>query len=220
MTAVCTGGVSPGWKRSIPMKIFAFALFLLAPFIALRADDNLVLNGDFTEGAVHWKGDVKLPQTDSDALTTSETPTPATPGLVIQLKPKNWVKITQQFEPKTPNLALSVTYSFSPDLAFSDDSKNYTNVAHFLGYDFWQPFNIPKGNWTLIVTDIAKGTLYYDAIPFAAGTKGPQTFSDKLSGLIPHEDETICLAFPPGKGSVTLLHVSVTKGETEAKPAP
>ena len=39
----------------------------------------------------------------------------------------------------------------------------------------------------------------------------PQFVAGQVTGLVAHEDEAICLAFPPGQGSITLQRVMVSE---------
>src|SRR4030081_1153722 len=98
------------------MRILLSALMILACASLLQAD-NLLQNGDFTDGKNHWSGDGETaddygrdnPSAASDSLTSK--------GLIIQLKERFWTRIFQSFpSDKGTRYSIVVTYKLSPNL--------------------------------------------------------------------------------------------------------
>ena len=79
-----------------------------------------------------------------------------------------------------------------------------------IGYDGWKSFNTPPGDWIVFVSDFGSARGTYFSIKPKLGSSAEQTFRTRLHGLTPLEDKTITLAFPPGKGTLVVLSVSLT----------
>jgi hypothetical protein len=189
-------------------KVLLIALMVLAS-IPLRAD-NWLQNGDFVDGIDHWYGNGRSPA-DFAPDNPMDKPDPFTSkGLIIQLKHTEWTKVAQDFKGKIASGVLTIVYMVSPDLKFSDKPDDYLNMPGHIGYNAWQAFNTPPGQWIVFISDFgsSRGT-YYQLQP-KFGSSAPQEYRGKVTGLTPLQDKTITLAFPPGTGTLVLLKVSLT----------
>jgi hypothetical protein len=191
------------------MKKFVIALFLIGSVQMISAD-NVLKNSDFTEGAVDWHGDGRTP-TDlkpTDALDTSAVDY-GDKGLVIPLKAHEWTKVVQEFRTENSSLTLHCTYKLVPNTTFSQNDDDYKNVPHQIGFDAWAPFNGKKGGWMMLVSDFTKARIFYHTVLPQMDSANEQSFTDTVNSLVPEDEKTVCLAFPPGTGAVILLHVSL-----------
>ena len=191
------------------MRPLLFALLVLACTVPLRAD-NWLQNGDFSDGTDHWYGDGKSPA-DLASDDPLAKPDPFTSkGLIIPLKHLDWTKVAQDFKGKIASGILSITYMVSPDLAFSDKPDDYVNMPGHIGYDAWQAFNTPPGQWVIFISDFGTSRGTYYLLKPRLGSSDPQTYRARVGGLTPLEDKTIALAFPPGTGTLVILNISLT----------
>jgi hypothetical protein len=193
------------------MKTLALSFLVLAASIPLQADEQLK-NPDFTDGRSHWEGDgesvAASDNTDLAPSLTQNNVTSAT-GLLLKLSSRDWVKITQDFRPLAAAGTLTVVYTLSDGLAFSSDFDDYKSVPQKIDYSNFQPFDILAGNWILTLFESADTQLKYYAITPKPNASA-QTFKTRIEGLVVREDKTLCLAFPPGHGTITLLHVGLS----------
>jgi len=189
----------------VPVFAYALALLALASPIRLEADEVLK-NGDFSDGINHWTGDGQN--------VAQAAPDLATKGMIIKLHRDDWTKAVQEFRPVGSDFDCSITYKLSADAQFSDKAEDYENVPGHIGYGLWKSFSIPVGDWMMMLSDFGdsiSGT--YFPIKPEAGADGTATFQAKLVGLSTREQKTITLAFPPGHGSVIILNVSMITGK-------
>ena len=194
------------------MKFLLFTFLALTCTFPLQADEVLQ-NGDFSDGATHWHGDGKTPadyaednpQATSDPFTSK--------GLIIQLKPSRWTKIAQDFKGnKDTHYVLIVTYKFSSDLTFSNKAKDYTNLSdqiRFEGSDSWSPFDIAIGQFFVTVGDLDDSKGYWEKVTPKFGSSEVQTYRDPGLPMSPFGDKMVTVAFPPGTGTVVILNISV-----------
>jgi hypothetical protein len=197
------------------MKWLAPVLLLALAFIPLRADDWLQ-NSDFSSGNDHWYGEAKWP-TDfapPDPFTKADPFT--SEGMIIPLKSETWMKEFQDFKGKTSDAVLTVTYTLSPDFAFSQKQEDYENMPDKIGWDAWVAFNSPVNAWIIFVSELEqrRGS-YYVIQPTADGKE--QTFRARVSGMTPWSQKTIALAFPPGTGMIVLKKVSLTDSDSSGQ---
>jgi hypothetical protein len=171
--------------------------------------DNVLKNSDFADGAVDWHGDGRTPadMKPQDSLDTTAVDY-GDKGLIIPLKPHSWTKIVQEFKTQNSALTLNITYKLAPNTVFSTKAEDYVNVAHSIEFDAWKPIDGKVGGWMLMVSDFTKARIFYNSVIPQPGTT-EQTVTDTLDSLIPEDEKTLCLAFPPGTGAVILLHVSL-----------
>jgi hypothetical protein len=201
------------------MTRFAFML-LVAGLAALPLHaTNFILNSDFTDGVGHWYGDGRTPE---DFARDNNLQTPDafySKGVILPLKDVAWTKFAQDFQGNIEGGTITIAYKLSPNCTFSDKPEYYENVPHQINYDGWKKFGINPGKWMLFIADFgsAHGTYW----PLKAKTGSDvQAMRFKITGLTAHEDKTITLAFPPGTGSVVLLHISVDTAGDAAPPPP
>jgi hypothetical protein len=187
-------------------------VFLLAGSSAVLADDNndLLQNGDFSDGIAHWYGDC---HTVADTILDSDYQAPAAgTGAVVKLRAGDWTKLTQDFDTKPGTLHLTVTYELSPGATFSQRPEDYTNTTENVGYTAWRAYPTSVGSWVVMLCDIAAGHANIFEVRSDNAAAGPQTFK---AGFRAKSDEqkSICLGFPPGKGFITVEKVSITTGD-------
>ena len=195
------------------MRISVLALVLLAGASFLRADEVLQ-NGNFADGASHWNGDGKtaadLAQDNPGAATDPFT----SKGLIIQLKPDRWSKVSQDFKGnKNTHYCLTVTYKYAPGLAFSTKPQDYVNIPKQVGFEgseSWSPFDIPAGQFFVTVDDLQGDKGYWEKVVSRFGVTESQKYVDFGLPLTPDSDKMVTVAFPPGTGMVVLLSISVT----------
>jgi hypothetical protein len=180
--------------------LYLVGLLFAACVGAVHAD--ILVNSDFTEGSAHWQGDRT---TDTDAST-----------LTITLKADTWTKIYQDFHSADGALKLHVSYSLSPDCTFLpqngmagffvssqvllDITGSRVNQANAIP--------IPIGGFLGVVVDPSK-PLTFTSIMNGKVSTDSQNSEGFFYDLTPHGDKMFYLAFPPGKGTVTLTHVGL-----------
>ena len=181
----------------------AIASLFMAALIAPARAYNPLVNGDFHDGKTHWEG-------DGDA---SDSGGP----LVITLKPDKWTAVRQTFSADCQEARLKITYSVSADCSFlakkSSDGTIPSLTAHALDeattlQNGISPVIMDSSNSCLVLM-VAGGYLYWQ-YPFALEYKkdGTRTFSTTTEwGPVTHVD--LCIAFPPGHGTVTLVDVEL-----------
>jgi len=191
------------------MKKLLLTVLLLSSIQLLHADDVLK-NSDFIDGALNWHGDGKAPADlkSPDSLDNTASPY-GDKGLVIVLRPHSWTKVVQEFKTPTSSLSLKLTYKIAPGTVFSDKDDDYLNVQEKIDFNGWRPIPGKKGGWMVMLSDFAKQRLFsFSVVPnLASADQLPVTST--YDALIPEDDKTICLAFPPGNGAVILTHVSL-----------
>jgi len=177
-------------------------LLLLAVWVTPANANDILANGNFSDGSAHWQGDRA---TDSDS-----------PDLVIPLKHDTWTKIYQVFHSSDSALKVHVTYTLSADCTFLPQNgtagfaltdgvlKDITglhvpNVGTTL---------IPVGGFLSVIVDLSKPLVFSSILGGKVSTDS-QTASGFFYDLNPHEEKTFYLAFPPGTGTVTLTNVSL-----------
>ena len=187
------------------MKALAL-LFLIGSATAVLAADNLLKNGDFSEGINYWEGDCH--SIDSTTFDSSDA-NPPTSGVIVKLRGSEWTRVTQNLEAKRGNYLLTLTYVGSPDLRFSARSDDYMNMQDKLSMPF-KPFNIKEGQWIALIFDpAAKHGVSWSLTPPASGT-GAIKVSIPVKIKTQAEDQTFIVSFPPGDGYINLLDVSLT----------
>jgi hypothetical protein len=199
------------------MKTVLIALVVLACALPLRAD--ILANGDFTDGPAHWKGDAK--EITSDDLTAGNQP-----GVVVTLKKDAWTKIYQTFSTHEKEVQYSITFKLSSD--YQVDQSPYDPSSGSVsgpspGLDdiegvyplYAYTYN---GVWTLVVREFGgTGWNYIHPRPDPKKTDS-QTLTGSIRRLTDHAEKILILAFPPGKGTVTLTNITLTS--TNAQPSP
>jgi hypothetical protein len=197
------------------MKKIALALLLSITLLPLHAHDILA-NGDFADGAAHWRGDGKSP---SDAGQPDAT------GLIIQLDPTKWTKISQVFNTRESALSFTITYKTSSDCAFSNDASKGTDLMvsvedliSLTGTRYRNPLRLKAGSWLLMVNDPSEASMTYYEIQAKIGSPDAQTVTGNIPKLVAHEEKQIFLAFPPGTGTITVTKIALAP--TGGAPTP
>ena len=188
------------------MKAIASALLLFACIISLHAD--ILVNGDFSDGRAHWKGDAEDPDTGGDLSSASAKQS----GVTITLKKDKWTKIYQSFSTREKKLHYSITFTLSPDYE-PDKSLPQGSMAPSPGLDdiegLYPLYGYGSGAWMCI---LAQG---YNESSFVLHPNEKKTGSQTLTGVVPGapdatNDMIIVFAFPPGEGTITLTKVELT----------
>jgi len=187
------------------MKTLALLIFLVGGAIAM-ADGNLLKNGDFSSGINHWEGDCHT----IDGTTFDSAITPPTTGVIVKLHGSDWAQVTQDFDGKIGEYLLTINYTVSPDLKFSDHADDYVNVPGKLGYSRLKPFDSKPGDWALIINDLGAMHYNYWNIAPKPNASGPQTLTAHVQ--LDSDDAVkkgFYLVFPPGEGFINLLNITL-----------
>jgi hypothetical protein len=194
-------------------------LFVLLASSTLLARADILANGDFADGPAHWKGDAK--EISSDDLTAGNQP-----GVVVTLKKDAWTKIYQTFSTHEKEVQYSITFKLSSDYQVDQtpyDPSSGSVSGPSPGLDdiegvyplYAYAYN---GAWTLVVQEFgASGWNYIHPRPDPRKTDA-QTLTGTIRRLTDHAEKILILAFPPGKGTVTLTNIALTS--TTAAPSP
>jgi hypothetical protein len=189
------------------MKLLLLSL-LLNGFVALRANDNLLQNGDFSGGLAHWSGDVRM----AGEVDTGEAKLP--PGAVIKLKPHEWSRVEQEFELKAGTYTLHVVLTLLPNLHFSTDYSDYKELGHSL--QFSDPYNLvdaDTGQWAVVVDDPTAGkSLHWTIDP--TRPSGQQSYTFTVTDINFDNRQMLIIGFPPGHGLVILQNVTLMPANT------
>ena len=197
-----------------PMKKLLYPLlFALLACLALRADDdtdNWLQNGDFANGADHWRGDGRTPADMAPDDPFAKPDPLLSSGLIIPLKDRQWTKVTQNFRTKASELVLVIKYILSPGLTFSDQDDDYNNIPKQIDNNIYGPFNLSKHQCMALFTDFGNGAKgqYIYWVP-TLGSSEVQTLTHRVTNFSQLEDEVVTIAFPPGQGNVILKSVSL-----------
>jgi hypothetical protein len=190
------------------MKKLAAFLILLT-LINVRADNNLLQNGDFADGRAHWDGDCHSPDSSSDPVDLSTPTTTAPSGVIVKLRGGDWTKVTQDFDGKVGQYILTIHYTVSPDLKFSQVPDDYNNVPGKVGFSRLSPFNSDPGEWAVVINDLgAMHYCYWKITPTL--TAGVQSIKANVN-LDSGDDlkKGFYLLFPPGSGVITLQGITL-----------
>jgi len=193
-------------------------LLVAGLLLPLRADECL-LNGDFSEGLSHWYGDGELASDVAKELAKKNDPLASAPsaalnpGIVIHLKSSRWSKLTQEFTTNNLKMSLKVNYTLSPDCSFSAKSDYYSDVFTAVGLNGYVTRRLSPGNWAVILTDLGTLWCYYFACQPDKNSSESQTFKADSGGaadtMKTEFHKTITVAFPPGRGNVTVNLISL-----------
>jgi len=199
------------------MKKLCLGFLLLGAFVPIRADEELK-NSDFDEGMLHWEGAGEPAAAASESANPLLSTDPqAKVGMLIKLDAHEWTKISQQFHPVPGRAVLKVVYRCSGNLAFSTDYEDYRNAPEVVGYNPSPGFSDEPGMWMALLS--GHGNLKHFMIAPQSGTD-VQTYQVEIK-RIAGANNRLCLAFPPGIGTVTLLHVGLDSGpDNTTSPVP
>jgi hypothetical protein len=184
------------------MKTLALLLFLAGGSAAF-ADTGILQNGDFSDGIAHWDGDCHTAGSASDDST-------ATSGVVVNLRSSDWTKINQDFEGKTGDYILTITYVASPGTTFSQRAEDYVNTPLKMGLPGLGAVNTKVGDWCMMVNDTGIFRYNYWQITPTLNGSGVQTIKAHVN--LPTGDnhkKGFFLGFPPGQGSINLQSITL-----------
>ena len=195
------------------MKSLCLQLILLLGLCLASAKANDILaNGDFTDGKAHWKGDVF----DSSA-DTSSSPTDAQ-GLTVQLNGSKWTKVFQIFNTRESALDFSLTYKTSSDCSFKPVTQlTIADLFDVIGLRFVESLNTRPGNILIMMVDPAQNMMRYTEAKAVLGSPDPQAIKGTIPELVAHEEKTLYITLPPGTGTVTLLNVALNPSNATPK---
>lgn len=184
------------------MKTLAL-LLLLAGGTAALADTDLLTNSDFSDGISHWEGDC---HTAGGSLDDSG----ATTGVVVKMRSGEWTKINQDFEGKTGDYVLAITYSVTPGASLSQRADDYTNVPLKMELSSLSPIDVPTGKWCVMVVDTGIHRYHYWTIIPNLAPSGTHTLKLAVE-LNSGEDfkKGFFLGFPPGEGSINIQSITL-----------
>jgi hypothetical protein len=190
------------------MKNLLLLVFLTIGPVAF-ADENLLKNSDFTDGAAHWEGDCHSASSNDAPPSFSNTSSAPASGATVELRGHDWTTVTQDFDGKVGDFVLEVTYSLSPDLKFSTDPADYQNVTGAAGMSRFKALQGTMGQWIILLSDLGARRNHY--WPIAPQGNSPTQSLKANVHLTTGDDaaKTLCLLFPPGTGTVTLTHVAL-----------
>jgi len=168
--------------------------------------NNLLGNGDFTTGDALWEGDGRVDLHFGRSL-------------VVPLSSDSWTKVAQDFKgDKGTVYTIKIQYKVTADLSTSTDVPDYTNVidhVRFEDYKNYPDFSAPLGTFLVWIGDLnstgvgqARSEMFL--LKPASDT---QTYEHSFAASPAFADKMVTLAFPPGTGSVILLHVAVTSSQ-------
>lgn len=187
--------------RLIGLRLLFLALGVI-PAIA-GGGENILVNGNFNVGKIHWLGDGVV--------------TPAGGSVFLRLDRERWTVLSQQITTGASNLELKVLYSLSPFCSLAKDPvatpltsgqlKTATGLASSIpdlplgGDGAWFAFLLKDGH---IIRQVA--------VPVNRDEDNPHTLSTTIfSGAQPVTGEYLCIAFPPGKGMVTISNMQLLR---------
>jgi len=206
------------------MKFAAFAVFSLVALTASRAD--ILVNGDFHDGAAHWRGEAHDAGASDHVDIASLTHGGGSAGAVINLGARAWwPHMYQTFNSQYTSFTYSLTFSVSQDYAPKQRSSDWVQsttsnpfLSYVLGGLYKGDLAPPKGNDFLLVVFDKEAALFSDVtITPKVGTTDTQTVTGTLSHVPAHDEKVLSIVFNHGTGSVTFYNVALTALPDEKK---
>lgn len=176
--------------------------------------NNLVQNGDFSQGKNGWSGDG---QPLADFLRYNprfmSTNLPAN-GLVIELNARNWTKLSQRINGnEKSNYVLKMKYALFPGTTLSTlpadymDLIGHTHISEWAGFN---PINLSPGQFFDTIKDVSDNKGFYEQYAPNLSSTEDQTYQHVVPPLPPSVRKIVAVAFPPGKGFVLIKSITVT----------
>jgi hypothetical protein len=166
---------------------------------------DIIANGDFHDGKTHWQGDGDAPDVGGK--------------LIVTLKPDKWTVVVQKFSDNNKHLQLKVTYSLSDGCSLAvKRSSSDSMVAPLTSHAFEQATGLENHISDVMLSSYAEWMILvvndgytWDRTPvsFSETKENPRTFTGTISGWNGFDNNTLCLAFPPGTGTVTITDVEL-----------
>lgn len=195
------------------MRNLLFALIILACTPFLRAD-NLLQNGDFSDGDTHWQGDGKTPRAYAEGNPAALTDSLTSKGLIVTLNSTAWTRVFQSFpSDKGTQYSIVVTYKLSPNLTLSKDVADYAEISKRIqipGFEDFGSIGVQPGQFYGTIGDPSSTTIAMEVFSPKLGSSEVQTYQHTYPPIPASEKKTVALAFPPGTGFIVLLNISVT----------
>jgi len=176
--------------------------------------NNLLQNGDFSDGSNNWLGDGKTPaEYAQDNLSAASDPL-TSKGLIIQLKPDAWTKVTQVFSgDQSTKYVDTIVYKTSADLNLSSKPTDYVDLnAHVQinNFEGYAPISTRVGQVVDMIHEIGGSRIVYEMFAPKVGSSDAQTYVHHCPPLPDSGNKTFVFAIPPGNGIIVLLSASVT----------
>jgi hypothetical protein len=221
-----------------PALILLLPLLAAAPLFAQDDSNEVLKNPTFADGTTYWHGDCK--PAGSDSSTDFITNTSNASGVMVELHSSTWTKVTQEIRDKAAPFGsvLTITYQVSPDFKLSDRDSDYGNCGPNLGFgganilsrkgEIVAFIDVPPLSRSSVAASggITQVTIYNDRVSYAGfapvTAQSPQTFTMRIQPPPPTADshQTLCLAFPPGDGSITITKISLSSRPLRFAPNP
>jgi hypothetical protein len=185
-------------------KIVTVLFLAGAAFLSVHADD-ILLNGDFTDGKTHWHGDGDAPDAGG--------------RLVITLQPDRWTGVYQNFNAESATLQLKINYTVSDDCSLAVERAPDNLIPPLTASALMEATGLqnsiysiklnPYNSW--MVALISGGTVVHQQPVHVKPEKGLSHYvtATLSSWTNQFADVNLCLMFPPGKGTVTLTSVTL-----------
>jgi hypothetical protein len=183
-------------------------LFVLG--IASAPADELLKNGDFSDGKTHWFGDGETPaDLAPDNPLAPKDPAAAEKELLVELKPHRWTKVTQEFRTHAGQYQIRLRFKLSPDVKFSNDKEDYDKAYEDIG--LWnEPTFTPVGSFLYGVIDSSKIFGLYSNCRLKKLQEPNPDLELTVNDTRTSDAKTLYLAFPPGSGTVVIAAASVS----------
>jgi hypothetical protein len=195
------------------MKSIARLLLLVLLLSPLRADQDILVNSNFTEGHGHWQGDAK--DVDTGDLSSDTPP----PGAVVHLKKDKWTKIYQLFTVRDKKLFYTVSFKLSDDFKMGDGSRSNdysrADLGDVPGLMFQE--QLSESRFTLLI----QGGDNYEESPLTpnlAKIGQSQTLTGRINPYVVGAQSCFVIAIPPGEGTVTFTQVSLSATDPSNQP--
>lgn len=188
----------------------AIAVTLVIGSLSFVQADDILLNGDFADGKTHWHGDGDSPETGG--------------RLVITLNPDKWTAVYQTFSAEIAPLQLKITYELSSDCTLLATQSTEQPTAPLTSDALREATGLPNTifniglahNCAWLILLVGDGTMVEERhVYIRPNKKNPYVFNEAISPWNGKFDDTsLCLAFPPGHGTVTLTKVELLPPKT------
>jgi len=200
-----------------------FVLCLLAAGLARADDNNLLVNGDLSDGKSHWKGDGKDASSGdmTDINAPLDNPSSAK-GMIIAIKKMGWTSVSQEFTTHENTLNFSMTYTTSSDFVPSNFDGYSINALGMLvqlplqqtpmgpGMNNFAPQQRHPKSVIVVIADPDHNEVVYSFIPMPPVSDQPQTISTTINKVMENEEKTLYVAFWGGAGTLTFTNISLT----------
>lgn len=177
------------------------AIFTVLP----AAANDILLNGDFSDGKTHWHGNGNAPDEGGK--------------LIITLNPDHWTGVYQTFSAESPALQSKVTYSISDDCSLGAAAPSGGLAPPLTSAELLEAtglqnniFNITvEYPHTWVVALVNNGMLVNESFSeIDPKRNNPHTLTTTITPWIGQfVGVDLCLVFPPGHGTVTLSKVEL-----------